>query len=101
MRPMLCVPDKWWHGRGHWKQVRDQKTRWKTPKEKEMTPVLCLPVKWWHGRGPWKQVTDQKTKWKTPKEKGIRPVLVYLRNGGMEGGTGSKAETRRQRMGRV
>jgi hypothetical protein len=35
------LPEKWWQGRGHWKQVRDQNTRWKTPKKTEMRPVLC------------------------------------------------------------
>jgi hypothetical protein len=70
------LPEKWWQGRGHWKQVRDQKTRWKTPKEKKMRPSLYLPEKWWQGRGHWKQVRDQKTRWKTPKEKGMRPVQV-------------------------
>jgi hypothetical protein len=32
LRPVLCLPDKWWHGRVHWKKVSDQKTRWKTPR---------------------------------------------------------------------
>ncbi len=76
MRPVLCVPEKWWQGRGHWKQVRDQKTRWKTPKENEMRAgqrpekkledpkgegdetSAFLPEKWWHGRWHWKQVRD-------------------------------------------
>jgi hypothetical protein len=70
----LCTAEKWWQGRGHWKQVRDQKNTWKTPKEKGMRPVLFLPEKWWQEEGTGSR-SDQKTRWKSPKEKGMRPVL--------------------------
>ncbi len=64
-------------GKGHWKQVRVQKTRWKSPKEKGMRPVPCLPEKMVAGKGALEAGQRPQYQVEDPEEKGEETSALF------------------------